>query len=413
MLAAILDACGVRTASFTSPHLLIEQDSILMGGGRTNGKMVSDHTYKTARDLVEAANVEGNVQASSFELLTATAFKVFSLLNVEVAVVEVGLGGTLDATNVLPPPLVCVLCPIAIDHVAFLGTTVKEIASHKAGIIKTSTLACVVAKQHHQDAFDVIEAVAKEKMVPVYAVERPATEVLQDQSTPSAAKPTSNDTAVQVEFPSVGQYLTVYPGLEGMYQLENIATATRVCSVLNQIGVIKNISCSSLAAGLASARNPGRLEWVQTEKYGRICLDGAHNEDGVAALARHLQRERKNMANSQVAVGGDQQNLSVAFVVGFSGQKDVKRIFEILELADGDEIYPVSFSQPEGMKWIFAMPPDDIAAAAASSLRYSVQNCRGSLQEALETIDRSRTPICVVCGSLYLVAQFYRTIKII
>ena len=412
MLAAILDSCGVRTASFTSPHLLIEQDSIVIGGGRTNGKMVSDHTYKTARDLVEAAKAEGNVEASSFELLTATAFKVFSLLKVEVAVVEVGLGGTLDATNVLPPPLVCVLCPIAIDHVAFLGTTFKEIASHKAGIIKTGTLACVVAKQHHQDAFNVIEAVAKEKMVPVYAVERTAIEVLQDQSTPSAAKPTANATAVQVEFPIVDQYLTVYPGLEGMYQLENIATATKVCSVLNHIGVIKNISCSSLAAGLALARNPGRLEWVQTEKYGRICLDGAHNEDGVAALARHLKRERKNKAKSQVAVGGDQQNLSVAFVVGFSGQKDVKRIFEILELADGDEIYPVSFPQPEGMKWIFAMPPDDIAAAA-TSLRYSVQNCRGSLQEALETIDRSRTPICVVCGSLYLVAQFYRAIKMI
>ena len=82
MLAAILDSCGVRTASFTSPHLLIEQDSIVIGGGRTNGKMVSDHTYKTARDLVEAANAEGNVEASSFELLTATAFKVFSLLKV-------------------------------------------------------------------------------------------------------------------------------------------------------------------------------------------------------------------------------------------------------------------------------------------------------------------------------------------
>ena len=272
MLASILEAASVKTASFTSPHLLKEQDSIMIRDGRIDGNdvrggremnVVSDHDYKTARYMVDAANTK-DINASSFESLTATAFKIFSMLSIDIAVIEVGLGGTLDATNILPPPLISVLCPISIDHVGFLGNTVQEIAKHKAGIIKKGSLACVIGKQPYQAAFDVLHSIATELQIPTYLVNDAAKDVTE----------MSNEYSVQVEFPR-NQKLIVHPYLQGIYQLENIATVCMVCSILVDKNIL-NITCPALSFGLATARNPGRLEWINTKKYETILLDGAH-----------------------------------------------------------------------------------------------------------------------------------------
>lgn len=390
MLASILDASLVKTASFTSPHLLKEQDSIIIGGGSVNGKMVSDQDYQTARDLVKEANTL-NINASRFEVLTATAFKLFSMLKIDIAVIEVGLGGTLDATNILPAPLISVLCPIGIDHVGMLGNGVDEIARHKAGIIKKGSLACVIAKQPYQAAFDVLHSIAIEQQVPVYCVKNAAKDVTG----------ISSDYSVQVEFPS-NQTLIVNPFLQGTYQLENIATACMVCSVLVDKNII-DITCSALSFGLATARNPGRLEWVNTKVYGSICIDGAHNEDGVRALSLYLSKERKKMS---IKLG--LPCCPIAFVVGFSSQKDHARLLQLLECKEGDIVLPVRFPEPEGMKWISAISPEEIGRSTPY-----FKDCQGDLELALDMIDRKVTPLIVVCGSLYLVAHFIRSIEIL
>ncbi|KAJ3331165.1 folylpolyglutamate synthase [Kappamyces sp. JEL0680] len=162
MIASILHASRIKCASFTSPHLIRERDSI-----RIDDAEIEQPLYDKARQQVLTANQ--SVGASPFELLTCTAFLAFSLAKVDVAVVEarstVGLGGTLDATNVLPPPLVCVLCRIAVDHVDFLGSTPSEIAPHKAGIIKRGVAAVVIALQSQPLVTDIFVAKARDSHV--------------------------------------------------------------------------------------------------------------------------------------------------------------------------------------------------------------------------------------------------------
>ena len=173
---------------------------------------------------------------------------------------------------------------------------------------------------------------------------------------------------------------------------------TTVCTVLDVL-VSKlgfNIPCKAVEKGLSEAKNPGRLEIVDTQKYGEILLDGAHNEDGVTALQQHLVKERAKRRND-----------SICFIMGLSGHKNPKRFISLLGCKQGDVVVPVSFSQPEGMPWIHSMDPSLIGKATEYYL-----DCGGSLEMALESVDRSKTPLVVVCGSLYLVAEFYRLLSL-
>ncbi|KAJ3301831.1 folylpolyglutamate synthase [Kappamyces sp. JEL0829] len=374
MIASILHASRTKCASFTSPHLIRERDSI-----RIDDAEIEQPLYDKARQQVLTANQ--SVGASPFELLTCTAFLAFSLA-------KVGLGGTLDATNVLPPPLVCVLCRIAVDHVDFLGSTPSEIAPHKAGIIKRGVAAVVIALQSQPLVTDIFVAKARDSHVErIVVVQQPL----------SLADGTDR---VRLEFPAgvmSEASLLVEPGLIGSYQLENMATVLSVMHELARLEPFQSaVTSSTIRRGLELARNPGRLEWKETAKWGRILLDGAHNQDGIIALASHLRSMRQKTPHR------------IAFIFGLSGQKNCQDFLSILMMPD-DMLLPVAFSQPEGMKWISPMDPSRIGASRPPGTE--LRDVHGSLEAALAAVDRTETPTVVVCGSLYLVADMYRLLE--
>lgn len=251
MIEAALRASGVRTGLYTSPHLLEPTERI-----RIDGRDVTTAQFQRAFETVHAVaeQLDLDCHPTYFETVTAMAFWLFREMGVETAVVEVGLGGRLDATNVVQPALT-VITPIDFDHESFLGGTIEQIAAEKAGILKPGVPAVFAVQR--PEAAQVLEARAAELHVPVKrAEEYDAREI--------------NVTARGSEFNGI-----TCP-LAGEHQLANAITAVLACEAL---GVPPQ--------GIAEARWPGRLEVVAPNPD--ILLDGAHNPAGARALARYLE----------------------------------------------------------------------------------------------------------------------------
>jgi dihydrofolate synthase/folylpolyglutamate synthase len=258
MIEAGLRATGIRTGLFTSPHLQEPIERIQIAG-----VPVSHQTFERAFNVVHATaeNLDLDCHPTYFETVTAMAFWLFRELRVETAVVEVGLGGRLDSTNVVQPALT-VITPIDFDHEAFLGNTVEAIAAEKAGILKPGVPA-VFAKQR-PEAAAVLEARADELGCPVQRAEGSEVRDLHVDARGSRFRL------------GPSEELLVCP-LAGEHQVDNAVTAALA---LRTLGIS--------AAGIAEARWPGRLEQVAPNPD--ILLDGAHNPAGGRALARFLQR---------------------------------------------------------------------------------------------------------------------------
>jgi dihydrofolate synthase/folylpolyglutamate synthase len=262
MLDAAARAAGVRTGLYTSPHLERFAERF-----RVNGEPIGDdellQLYRGLQERLPWA-FEGPQSLTFFELVTLLGFLHFAHARVELLVVEVGLGGRLDATNVLTPAVACIT-PIGDDHREFLGDTLGEIAREKAGILKPGRPA-VIARQP-PEALEAILARASEVGAPVslegrdFGIE-PGSHGLIYQSTPS--KP------VEVEL-----------GLRGMHQRSNAAVALRALELAQTEGI--PIPPSAAVQGVATVWWPGRLETVGWNP--EIILDGAHNPPGAEALA--------------------------------------------------------------------------------------------------------------------------------
>ncbi|KAJ3276531.1 folylpolyglutamate synthase [Terramyces sp. JEL0728] len=350
-----------KTAIYNSPHLLEERDAI-----KINSKVIDLGLYSSLRQKVLDINSKYQINASAFEITTAVAFMAYQQEKVDFAVIEVGLGGLLDATNVIDAALVSVICKIDLDHTEFLGNSIKEIARHKAGIIKKGT-SVVVAPNQHQDAIAEIKEQAAICDAPVYFTEktRPEGELVIGKFR-------------NAEFKLSRRML-------GSYQLENIATALKTVEILDSLGY--PIKEESVIKGVAEARIAGRLERIRT-KYGDILVDGAHNAGGALALSEYINSVRSG---------------PITWIVGFSSTKDPKAMLDIL-VKDGDVVYPVKFRQPPGMSWISCFNPQDLV-----ELHPSCVEC-GEISLAFEKADFKNQ--VVVCGSLYLVAELYRYLKL-
>ena len=252
MIEAALRASGVRTGLYTSPHLLEPTERI-----RVDGRDVTTGQFQRAFETVHAVaeQLDLDCHPTYFETVTAMAFWLFREMGVETAVVEVGLGGRLDATNVVQPALT-VITPIDFDHESFLGGTIEQIAAEKAGILKPGVPAVFAVQR--PEAARVLEARAAELHVPVKRAEE--------------------FEARDVQITARGsQFNGITCPLAGEHQLANAITAVLACEAL---GVPPQ--------GIAEARWPGRLEVVAPNPD--ILLDGAHNPAGARALARYLER---------------------------------------------------------------------------------------------------------------------------
>jgi dihydrofolate synthase/folylpolyglutamate synthase len=259
MVAASLRAAGHRSARYTSPHLVnLSERFVIDGRPVAQGELGAAVSY--VRDAIDSLRSSGEleVQPTFFEVTTAVAFELFRRAQVDVAVLEVGLGGRLDATNVVAPPqlVATAITSIAFDHQLYLGGSLREIAFEKAGIVKPGVP--LVVGPLAAEALGAIESVARERGAPVvHAVPEDA-----------AGVPI---------------------GLPGAHQIANAAIAIRLLQIVDAHGL--RVPSAAIHAGLAEPGWPGRLETRQLPGGRELLLDAAHNPAGAAALASYLDGE--------------------------------------------------------------------------------------------------------------------------
>ncbi len=268
-MRSILEAAGLRVHVYTSPHLVRFNERI-----RLAGEIIGDDTLESTLTECEAANAGDPV--TFFEITTAAAFLAFSRTPADVTLLETGLGGRLDATNVVPRPALTVITSISIDHQEFLGDTLEKIAGEKAGIIKTG-VPCLVAHQRRK-ALDVISKAARSLDAPLVHEGRDW----------SCVK-----TGAGLDYRGLAERRLPEPGLTGVHQIRNAAQA--VCAVERLHGM--SIPQSAYANGLTAVDWPARLQRLTRgplpaalPEGWELWLDGGHNKSAAEILmaqARH------------------------------------------------------------------------------------------------------------------------------
>jgi dihydrofolate synthase/folylpolyglutamate synthase len=372
MIASVLSRAGYHTGLYTSPHIHTLRERI-----QIDGKLISEAEFAqfTAqlKPEIEAVNLDGEFgQLTTFEILTALAMAYFKENGVDFQVLETGLGGRLDATNVVEPR-VSVITSISYDHTDVLGNTLSKIAKEKAGIIKPKGI--VVSSPQHPEAMAVIERIAQEKEAKLIKVGQEVT--WQEEGFYFRNKLEACSTALVKG--RLGDYQLGIP-LLGEHQLENAATASAALEVLIEAGV--RILPDNIIEGMAQVHWPGRLQILATEPT--FIVDGAHNTDS----ARRLREAIKKYF----------QFGRLILIIGSSNDKDTTGIIrELVPLTDTviatQTHHPRAVQIPrlvaEFSRWgILAQTAQDVASAVTMA------------QALAETQDL----ICAT-GSLFFVAE--------
>jgi dihydrofolate synthase/folylpolyglutamate synthase len=318
MVAAILKQAGYRTGLYTSPHLLSFTERI-----RIDGRPIAEADWarlvEVLRPHVEAENALGDLgELTTFEILTAMAFLHFREVRADFQVVEVGLGGRIDATNVVRPE-VCVITSISYDHTDVLGNTLTQIAGEKAGIIKPG--AAVVSSPQFPEAMVVIERVCREKAVPLVKVGRDVT------WRRAGFDEMGQDFHVKGR---LGEYDLRIP-LLGEHQLENAANAVATAEALAERGA--RIGSADVTLGLAEVAWAGRLQVLRRAPL--VVVDGAHNNYSMQRLGEAL---REYFTYDRLTL-----------VLGFSGDKDIPGMVAEAVKMTGDIIL-VASRHPRSVK---------------------------------------------------------------
>ncbi len=268
-----------KVGLFTSPHLVRINERF-----RINGEEVPDKAFVEAFETVmEAVEKSGRAHPTFFEMMLAIGLVIFKNAGVKIAVIETGLGGRLDATNVLTP-VVSVITSIGLDHTEYLGETLEEVAGEKAGIIKTGIPVVYLEGEATTNA--VICQKAETLKAPCFMVSKNDVKKIKKEN---------KNIAFSIDY-SYDKNVWVSLQTEGLYQADNAKVAIEIMKVLEQesdkIPVLKDKSFSieKIQAGLAKAKWPGRMEEVLQEVY----LDGAHNEAGITAFLQTLKGMEKS-----------------------------------------------------------------------------------------------------------------------
>ena len=336
-LANILRCAGFKVGLYTSPHLVEYTERIKIN----NVEILKEDFAKYVSCVCEIAD-----NLTEFEILTAVAFKYFSDKKVDYVVLETGLGGRYDATNVCENTL-AIITSISLDHTDRLGDTYEKIAYEKAGIIKENS---TVITATYNKGFETIKQVASEKNAKLLAV----------------------DYEVEMEYTNAQNYAVIaaekfeFP-LLGLYQRQNLALVLEACRVLN-------ISFDYIKEGLKTAKWAARLEY---KKEKNILIDGAHNPDSALELRKSLDFYFKNEKK--------------IFIYSTIDTKDYKAIADILFTKD-DEIYYLEFNHKNAVS--FEQYVKDVSHLNIKKVE--------NLEELLK-----RSELKVITGSLYMVGEFY------
>jgi dihydrofolate synthase/folylpolyglutamate synthase len=369
MVAAALTAAGHRTGRYTSPHLVRVEERFAIDGvpvGADVLRRAAERVLAVERESVRAGLLAGPV--TFFEITTATGFEIFRHARAEVLVLEVGMGGRFDATNVAEP--CCgAITSIAFDHQRFLGGTLGEIAFEKAGIVKEGRPVVLGALPPEADT--VIRRVASERHARVvHALDDidVRTVLLDDGITELSLRTPARD------------YPRVRLALRGRHQVPNAVVAVRLLEEAACAGV--RIDAASVARGLAEVSWPARLQYVVTRDGRRILLDAAHNPAGATALADYL---------------ADIGSPPVSFVFGAMRDKDIRGMLAALA--------------PHAARFIFArahshraMPGVDLIAEARHAGISTTLVLAESPDAALDRALHEASPV-VIAGSIFLIGD--------
>ena len=355
----ILSAAGYRVHRYTSPHLVHFSERIIL-----NGQPI-ENTY-LEKILGHVASVLPQQQATFFEATTAAAFLAFAEKPADVLLLETGMGGRLDATNVIAKPLLTAITPVSLDHTEFLGKDLASIAGEKAGIIKRG-VPCVIGRQE-PEALAVLEKVAASLDAPLYRLGH-------------------EWKSENRQYISGERTLPLAPALAGEHQYDNAATAVACLQQLPQF----TISDAHIAQGLAAATWPARLQHIENGPYRELLplncelwLDGGHNPQGGQVLADWLAKQ------------GDKD---VYLICGMVKGKDTAAFLRPAA-SSTTALYAVAIPDEATSQ------PASAIAKAASGLGIEA-HLADSVEKALQTIAlRAKNPaIICICGSLYLAGK--------
>ncbi len=375
MIDAVLRAAGYRTGLFTSPHLQRYTERIRVDGEEIPREELAALITSMAPTVHRLAGDASIGSPTEFEVATAACFEWFAARQVEIAVVEVGLGGRYDSTNVITPE-VSVITHIAMDHMDKLGNSLGEIALDKAGIIKPGVP--VVTGPQEPEAMAVLEAAALRAPAPLAVVGR---DVRFD-----VVSIDMKGTTVDMDLPHFG-CVRARTGLIGAHQAANCAVAATALGALEA-----TISRDDLARGLAMTVNPGRFEVVRREPFP-VILDGAHNPDGARALAATIERVLPGMRPR-------------VLVAACSGDKHIDEMMHILA-----PCFDVVVATAAAHTRAGAADPEALAAAARAAWgatgreAHVAMPARDAVRLGLGIADQKQAAAMVVAGSLYLVGE--------
>jgi folylpolyglutamate synthase/dihydrofolate synthase len=437
-VASILQASGFTVGRFNSPHLVSVLDSIII-----NGEPASPDLYNGARRMVEDVDSKFDVAATSFELLTATALMIFESAKPDIIILEVGMGGRTDATNVISDDciLVSALTSVDLDHQKFLGETVGEIATQKAGIARRGR-PFVIGPQKHPEVLGsvrtVIENVGADLVHADAAIVRP---VVDEPVTPSPSPfHASALRPISLFLPYFSDLIDAQLPLHGDHQLDNLGVAGGIISSLlshpssiHRLPFQSKITPSTIAAGVRSTTWIGRLSFHDVP-LSRLCpqrvttdspeetltvlVDGAHNPSSASVLASYMSRLFES-ANSE--------DLKLVFLLALSHsppKTPLQTLSPLLSFKRPTNMRirvsaaALEFTPVEGMPWVRPVPCEVIREAIRDidgdiNVWIPKDEEQSSVANALlwahgeEKVNSGNALVCLA-GSLYLVADFYR-----
>lgn len=371
--SAMLNAGKIKCGRFTSPHLIDRWDCITI-----NEETVNQHLFSEVETMVRAKDQMENIGASEFEVLTATAFEIFNREKIEVGIVEVGLGGRHDATNILQIPSVTVITKIGKDHQSFLGDKLEDIAYQKAGIMKHG-VRCVIDGSNQQSVLEVLGR---------SAIDVGASPVITVSQDCGQAHPVWN---------------LLNRDFFELHQQQNICLAFEaVNGLLSQI--YPSVDIRRLIPAMQGLVWTGRLQVLSIEPLtGRkeaILIDGAHNVQSADILGSYVERRLRNDA------------APVTWVIAASKGKDVQQVLSCL-IRPGDNLVAVDFGPVDGMPWVTAQKAQAIAAVGRRlGVLEHLTECSGDLLEALHlATEIAKGGPLVIAGSLYLVSDTFRLLR--
>lgn len=364
MLSAILRDSGYKTGGFSSPALTEITDSF-----RIDGEEISREDFAEIMTDIIPECEKMNDKPTEFEVLTALAFELFARKKCDIAVIECGMGGDTDSTNVISSPLLSVITNIAVDHTSFLGNTIQEIASHKAGIIKPQRP--ILYGGNNADALEVIRKTAEK-----------SDSAMNVTNHGRISNFKSDIHGISLDFSGFG---TLHTSLSGTYQQYNISNVLTAVEILRNEGL--NIPDNAVKSGLLSAHIHGRFELISENPI--IIFDGSHNPDGIRQTAESIEKYFNDT--------------KIVLLIGVMADKDYTIYPEILGKYI-DRVYTVKPNNPRALdstalllsfNHIYGSAYDDFDNAVSCAVNYATEN---------------NLPL-IALGSLYMYKDFIKSLN--